>query len=667
MRPNKQTLLFLLLSTILTLSCYKKNQTEDNNTLYAIPKEEKLDSISAWFSNEDNFKDKTYLEKFYYQFGLLEEKQNWEKAAQLLFFVGQAVYVHRQSDRKLIEVYNVFLKKHESQIPDKYRSGLYLNLGLLYHYDSKFSESIAVLEKVSQIKPRDYTTLVNVSTACNELAYSYSELGKYDKALHYVFRAIKGSKALNDTLGLGAAYDAAGTIYRSINDFSNAEYNMNKAVETLNSMKQYNGVLEVYLNKLDMYAQLNNPATDSLSDVVYKYYLKHDFKNDFYKVSAFTWKAQASLNQKKLLEAEKLLNEIRPIFEKAEEKFIYSKYIETATRFDKLANKKSISSNIYAEAIPKYKEENNLLGLLSCYQALKEEAFEKKDFPKALEFSEAYEQTNDSLTSKALLFKAKELDKQYQTEKKEQEIALQKGEIEQKNTYIALLVSSLGGLLLAVFAFTNWNRQKRLKQEKTNSMKFTKQLLQSTEEERKRIAGDLHDSISHELLNLKSIFSQDISVVNSKIDTIIDDIRGISRNLHPVMFDKIGLVPNIEQLIERVQNQSNFFVSTDINYAGSLTSADELQIYRITQEALTNIIKYSKAHAAKISILEHPSHIAIEIKDNGKGFNVKETLNSGKAFGLHNIIERSRAIGGEATITSSNEGTQIEITIAKKP
>ncbi|MDZ7896851.1 MAG: sensor histidine kinase [Arcicella sp.] len=206
----------------------------------------------------------------------------------------------------------------------------------------------------------------------------------------------------------------------------------------------------------------------------------------------------------------------------------------------------------------------------------------------------------------------------------------------------------------------------QLEQEKVNSLNFTKQLIESTEAERKRIASDLHDSVSHELLNLKNTFHQDSSTVNDKIDSIINDIRIISRNLHPVMFDKIGLVPNIEQLVERIQTQNDFLVSTEINYSGSLGVADELQIYRIMQEALTNIIKYANAYAAKITMIEMNDKIFIEIKDNGKGFEVKETLNSGKSFGLHNIIERSRVIGGIAAIQSSATGTIITVNIPKK-
>ena len=197
-------------------------------------------------------------------------------------------------------------------------------------------------------------------------------------------------------------------------------------------------------------------------------------------------------------------------------------------------------------------------------------------------------------------------------------------------------------------------------------MNFTKQLLENTEDERKRIASDLHDSISHELLDLKNSFRQDFPLVNKKIDSIINDIRSISRNLHPIMFDKTGLKANLEQFVERIQQQNDFMVSTEINYKGSLRSADELQIYRIIQEALSNIIKYAKAHAAKITMQEMSGNIFIEIRDNGKGFDVKETLKSSKSFGLHNIIERSRVVGGKANIKSSETGTVITINIPVK-
>ena len=173
----------------------------------------------------------------------------------------------------------------------------------------------------------------------------------------------------------------------------------------------------------------------------------------------------------------------------------------------------------------------------------------------------------------------------------------------------------------------------------------------------------MHDSVSHDLLGLKNLFVENAAETNAKIDTIIDDIRTISRNLHPVMFDKIGLKQSVMQLVERVQSVNNFMITAEIEYHSGLGSLAELQIYRIVQESVSNIIKYAEAVAAKITITESIDKIYMEIKDNGKGFDVAETFANNAAFGLHNIIERSRAIGGQAKIVSDKNGTVITIEI----
>ena len=138
-----------------------------------------------------------------------------------------------------------------------------------------------------------------------------------------------------------------------------------------------------------------------------------------------------------------------------------------------------------------------------------------------------------------------------------------------------------------------------------------------------------------------SKFNNVLSIMNEKKDTDIEDIELEM----PLMY------------------YNNFFVTADIVYNSSLSTSSELQLYRILQEALSNVIKYSEALAAKITILEKKNIIFIEIKDNGKGFDVINTLNKSDSFGLHNIIERSRAIGGEAKIVSDKNGTIITIEI----
>jgi signal transduction histidine kinase len=255
------------------------------------------------------------------------------------------------------------------------------------------------------------------------------------------------------------------------------------------------------------------------------------------------------------------------------------------------------------------------------------------------------------------------LDKRYQTKEKEAQLLLQEKQIQRKNFFIAILVGSFFIIIiLALFGFLV-RRHRRQQREELMRTQFTGQLLQNIEQERGRIAGDLHDGISHDLLTLKNTLQNGIDASEQKIDRIINDIRQISRNLHPVMLDKIGLKPSIENLCERYMQDERLFVMTDINYDKQLNRDGELQLYRIIQEALTNIEKYARAHATQVVVAPQGQLLVVSIKDNGKGFNVAETLSNAFAFGLHSIIERSRALGGKADITSDDSGTTIHIEI----
>jgi len=288
-----------------------------------------------------------------------------------------------------------------------------------------------------------------------------------------------------------------------------------------------------------------------------------------------------------------------------------------------------------------------------------------KEYKKALETRNKEIALSEKINSGEItnLLQKNQLSKQLNDTIKENQIIDYKLKI--KNLW--LLISGFLILLLLV-SFRLFQIQKNRKQiKKETQMKtlFTKQLLKAIEDERKRIATDLHDGIGNELGAMKHLSAAPAGQWNTKIDAIIEEIRTISRNLHPVMFDRIGLKITLEQLVERVQYHQNFMLTTEIDYTTSLSSDVELQVYRIIQEAVTNILKHANAIAGKITITENDRVVFVEIKDNGKGFNLKEILENGKSFGLLNIIERSRAIGGQATIKSDNSGTLITIEIFK--
>jgi signal transduction histidine kinase len=300
---------------------------------------------------------------------------------------------------------------------------------------------------------------------------------------------------------------------------------------------------------------------------------------------------------------------------------------------------------------------------LFAHEMMVQAYYSMGDYKNAYVYLRKLEALNAAYGSNTHLEKITALDKKYQTKEKEARLLLQQKQIQRKNFFIAALAGSFAIIIILVLLAFFIRRHRQQKREELMHVQFTGQLLQNIEQERGRIAGELHDGITHDLLTLKNTLQQGIDSSEEKIGRIINDIRQISRNLHPVMLDKIGLKPSIENLCERYMRDERLFVTTEINYDKQLAPGGELQLYRIIQEALTNIEKYAHAHATQIVIEPKDHLLLVSIKDNGKGFDVPETLSSGYAFGLHSIIERSKALKGKATITSGDGGTTIHIEI----
>ncbi len=132
------------------------------------------------------------------------------------------------------------------------------------------------------------------------------------------------------------------------------------------------------------------------------------------------------------------------------------------------------------------------------------------------------------------------------------------------------------------------------------------------------------------------------------------------------MLDKIGLRLSLETLCEQFMQHETLFVSHSIEYKNTLAKPAELQLFRIVQEGLTNALKYAKAEAVKVQLHRSGIALRLEIQDNGKGFDVQKALESSKAFGLHSILQRSKAIGGTADISSTESGTTIVVTVSSR-
>ena len=662
----KKSILFALpLFILISLgSCTSKNET---NILYVKETIKKEDVTKSWLRDVVNYKKdkKKYLSVLYRYYDKLIANKKIDQAAEVLDLGCMYLADSYDFNDKYVSVIKEFDFKYREKLPalkttfiDSYIANFYFD-----KYDLKKAEEN--LKKVTVLKPNDYSSCYNVGRAYYDLSYVYYITGKQKLSLEANKKSFEYFSQIDNAKGLAFAYSNYANIYTALGDKKSAIENADKAIK---AYKKINNTYNVYIgliNKISIYEFLKDNRKEALIDSVYQIFQKSKDENDILKIKIYNFKAENLINQNKLTEAKEMLAKSKLAVDKINSADLTTEYNVSKALYEIKKNPNYSNFEDLKKTLPTLITNQQYEKVNMFYGVLQNSALQNSDFKSAYTIEKDKQIIADSIGNIIERVNIAELETRYETEKKEQQIILQQRTILNKNTTIALLASLFIGLILTAVIYISKQKQIKLELEKQHAQLYTKQLLEKTEEERKRIASDLHDSVSHELLSLKNLFEDKAESTNNKIDAIINDIRIISRNLHPIMFDKVGLKSSIEQLVERAQLVNQFMVTAEINYMNSLTSADELQIYRIIQEALSNVIKYANALAAKITINETGNHIVIEVKDNGKGFDFKKTLANRDAFGLHNIIERSRAIGGKAKITADVAGTVISIVIKK--
>ncbi len=201
------------------------------------------------------------------------------------------------------------------------------------------------------------------------------------------------------------------------------------------------------------------------------------------------------------------------------------------------------------------------------------------------------------------------------------------------------------------------------------------------EEEKARVARELHDELAQSLAALKMdvIWVRDHAVATpqgvqhkltemlSMLDQAVAATRRIAADLRPLVLDDLGLAEALEWLV------SNFMQRHDIPCRLSVPEGIDLQepyataVFRIIQESLTNVAKHAEATQVMVNLYRLPDAIALSVEDNGKGF-VASQPRKGHSLGLLGVRERARLLGGHATITSTpGEGTRLEVHIPTTP
>ncbi|MEM0517732.1 MULTISPECIES: sensor histidine kinase [Aequorivita] len=255
----------------------------------------------------------------------------------------------------------------------------------------------------------------------------------------------------------------------------------------------------------------------------------------------------------------------------------------------------------------------------------------------------------------------------YETEKKEKKLVAKSTDIKllEKDNESFKKAMLFGGIatLLSFGLILLYRNQKYLKNNKILQEKFSQELLISQERERRRISKDLHDGIGQQLLVIKNrLTSSGDTETKQMVNNAIDEVRAISRDLHPFQLQELGITKAIEYNINFIDENSDLFISAEIDNIDNLfNKEDEVNLYRIIQESLSNILKHSKAEAGKVSVKKFTNTIIISIRDNGVGFDFAEKHQDDKSIGLKTLFERTKFLNGQMKVTTKKDsGTVLE-------
>lgn len=205
-------------------------------------------------------------------------------------------------------------------------------------------------------------------------------------------------------------------------------------------------------------------------------------------------------------------------------------------------------------------------------------------------------------------------------------------------------------------------------------------LLQAQEDERQRLAREIHDGPAQALAN--AIFEmefcerlveknpqqmkKELSHLKQDLREALADVRYFISDLRPAPLSELGLEPVLRRYVDEYQSRFGIRVNAKLDAIGRLPGPQELAIFRIVQEALQNTRKHSGASEANLKFAWDSEALTVTIQDNGTGFDVERyEKGEGRHFGLTSMAERARLIGADIHVASGNDGTTVTLTVPR--
>jgi signal transduction histidine kinase len=532
-------------------------------------------------------------------------------------------------------------------LPIGYRKGIaegFQNTGFVHYYRNDLPEALdAYLMSLQHMEAlKDSSGIAECSYVLGKI---HREQGNYSKALEYSFRALEIRKAKKDVGGTSSVLNGIGNIYIAKKNYDSALIYFSQRM-TLERMRGDSaGVASVYTDIGNVLTEKGN-AEEGLAS-----HLKALEKLEGMNKDSSVWYL--------------LKFKSGVLIDLANSYLILQQYEPAIS-----ASKESLSLAVTTNA---RKEKRNAYKMLAdIYRAMNNKQEEAV-------YLEYYVGLNDSLLNEESIKQVANADAKYESEKKKREIAslneenalldLERQRAEENKKMILIGVAAfllLGGIIGWIVYSRN-----RLKQQQEQF----RAVIEGEENERKRIAMELHDGLGQLLsaarLNVSgledNVAKEDDEVVRTSLSLIDDacqEVRSISHNLMPAALIRLGLVAALRELAAKTSQAGRVHVTVDHEkLAVKPANDEEIALYRIIQEVMNNALKHAAANTINVKLMSIGGEVIVTISDDGAGMNLQQ-IESSSGIGWKNIRSRVQLLQGKLDIRSApGKGTTVEIRI----
>ena len=231
-------------------------------------------------------------------------------------------------------------------------------------------------------------------------------------------------------------------------------------------------------------------------------------------------------------------------------------------------------------------------------------------------------------------------------------------------------------LTLGALAWAYRARMAQLRRARVAQETFSRRLIESQEAERKRIAAELHDSLGQNLVVIKNSAllglkdgggsQKRFDEISSTASLALEEVRQIAHDLRPYQLDRLGLTRALRSLVNQANDSSPVAFTAEIDPVDDIFSRkeDQINLYRVVQESVTNILKHSAAAEARLTVTREAKSVTVRVEDNGRGFDAESPDRASDGFGVSGMAERARILGARYAIRSApGKGTAILLEI----